>query len=383
MMMGGIPLRPQSSEPVTLDTTPKRSACICDENFKCVRDGAFYNSLDVCIPYDSENTRLERVNVTSLNATHVPTQTRFQAIIGRAISPWVTVSIGGDGKLVIIHFDQVLDVWLRHYKNNRLLIEGKISVVTAEQLEISNTFDLEAKIAIDSDAPYESEMFGCLCDDSNTCIDTTTDNANPVLRICMGLLKSSVGRISNITSLILRKDGPRGFPFEVITHLGISPLATVELSGERAIVAVQLMPVFFEDSAPIKISGQVEILSSELATKNLEIIESFDVMANIGTAHAPIATTTTTTSSSESPIIEPGPGLSVIGCICHPNLFDENGCLVGATFTAEEPSVQVCLKAQPKGVELVCTLFCFGPFLFMSSHSFNQGGNYISFHGPR
>ena len=378
---GGISLRPQPTEPPTSDTTlQRRSACVCDDNFKCVKDGLFYDSFDICIPYDSENTRIERANVTSLNATHVPTQTLFQAIIGKAISPWVTISIGGNEKLVIVHFDHVLPPWLRRYKNNILLVEGKISVVTTEHVEISNIFELEAKIAINSDAPNKSDVVGCLCDASKMCRDdTTTYNVDPVLRICLSLSKSSMGRISSISSLILRKDGPRGFPFEVITHFGISPLATVEISGENAIVTIQLMSVFFDDTEPIKISGLVETTSSaELITRNLEMIESFVIMANIG-----IASIAPTTSISEAPTIEPGPDPGLIGCICHPNFFDENdiGCGVGVAVSADEPNVQVCLKTRPKGVELVCTRFC----LTIALHEltfFLLGENHVPCHGP-
>ncbi|KAL7465473.1 hypothetical protein ACHAXS_005788 [Conticribra weissflogii] len=173
-----ISLQP-TSHPSIPPTTSK--SCFCEvasgknssailgeiegEKYKCTSASAAskYSSVSICISLHDGmsgiSEQIRKVQIQSLNLTHVYTGMRFQVIhpLGKeiegkvdladvAVSPWAHVNNNTDQTLLLIHLDELFGFWFDLFMGTMIAVDGRLLIVLGDEefafgKSISDTVD--------------------------------------------------------------------------------------------------------------------------------------------------------------------------------------------------------------------------------------------------
>ncbi len=367
----------QNSLPINLQTRSAvdLQACMCNLRRQCMSKNVVMKgkAFLICVYYPEEDGRFQ--HIPYMNITHSITGTIFEPITSdytrtgnltaTYMSPWTTVWTYDDSTFLMLRFEQLLDFWF----------ESKGTVDFAGEVLVQTDGDVMDDIAeinpLDSDVmarrerkeyfhltaqlmdnpPCESSIpgslsvsihegnsivFACTCDDTLSCIDLNYDlpdeSAAASMRICIIPQEGNdeIVDIVRITQLRLDKEGPCGFPFDVVSDGVASPLATIEEvkddnnPGVTMLVAtIILLPPQLLNPSSITVYGTVEVQSPDFQFQEV-----------------PFGTIRNAVAADER--------ASLISCLCDDLNYE---CISDPSPLLPNELVKICLWARPQTSE--------------------------------
>ena len=315
----GPPPTQQSSFSINpqIRSTADLQACLCNLRRQCMaknvvmKDKAFL----ICVYYQEKGGVDDQIHrfqqIPYMNITHSTTGTVFEPItsdymaggdlIATYLSPWITVKNYADPTLMILRLEQLLDFWFES-KGSSVDIVGEVLVQTDGDImdgteinplgsdvmftkQSTEYFHLTALLmdrppceaSIPGSLPVSirdgnSIVFACTCNETNSCRDLSFDlpdeSSTASMRICIIPQQGNdeTADIVRITQLTLDKEGPCGFPFDVVSDGVVSPLATIEeVVGDdnpsviMLVATIELLAPQVLNPSPITVYGAVEV----------------------------------------------------------------------------------------------------------------------------
>eukprot|EP00984_Skeletonema_dohrnii_P007021 scaffold2502_cov80-Skeletonema_dohrnii-CCMP3373.AAC.1 len=308
-------------------STADLQACLCNLRRQCMsknvvmKDKAFL----ICVYYQEKGVVDNQIHrfqqIPYMNITHSTTGTVFEPItsdymaggdlIATYLSPWITVKNYADPTLMILRLEQLLDFWFES-KGSSVDIVGEVLVQTDGDVmdgteinplgsdvtftkQSTEYFHLSALLMdrppCESSIPGSlavsirdgnSIVFACTCNETNSCRDLSFDlpdeSSTASVRICIIPQQGNdeTADIVRITQLTLDKEGPCGFPFDVVSDGVVSPLATIEeVVGDdnpsviMLVATIELLAPQVLNPSPITVYGAVEVKQPDSQLKEL------------------------------------------------------------------------------------------------------------------
>lgn len=367
VVSSGPPYSPQKHLPLNsrIGLTEALQACICDLNGSCMSNNFVYKEFFICVYQDGnedlvQSYRLQQI--TSMQIKHGLTKSVFEPITsdytadGMAtatyISPWVSVESSEDSMVMIIRVEQLLGIWY-DFEGSTIDINGGVSVraegdttITTQSTEyFTEYFQLTAQLMGQQSQLQDSLVFACTCDLTNTCYDLKLElldvSITPSIRICIVPQDQNDEGVDivRITQLTLKKTGPYGFPFDVVSDGYVSPLAAIveddSVSGVSIIVAtINLLSQHFINPSSITVYGAAEVKLADSELKEVPF-GSFGIF--LDAVDEPSTRPTTLVSSSVE--------LTLHSCQCDSNYE----CIAEPSpLYPSDSRVQFCLLARPQ-----------------------------------
>lgn len=307
---------PPNTDNVSSQSTVDLQACMCNLRRQCMSKNVVMKgkAFLICVYYPEEEGRDETrrfQHIPYMNITHSVTGTIFEPItsdytrtgnlIATYMSPWMKVWSYDDSTFLMLRFEQLLDFWFE--SKGTVDFAGEVLVQTDGGVMGDNTeanpldsdvmprrerkeyFHLTAQLM--DNPPCESSIpgslsvsihegnsivFACTCDDTHSCIDLNFDlpdeSAAASMRICIIPQEGNDETVDivRITQLRLDKEGPCGFPFDVVSDGVASPLATIEeVKGDNnpgvamLVATIILLPPQVLNPSSITVYGTVEV----------------------------------------------------------------------------------------------------------------------------
>eukprot|EP00985_Skeletonema_marinoi_P025299 scaffold18452_cov188-Skeletonema_marinoi.AAC.1 len=145
--------------------------------------------------------------------------------------------------------------------------------------------------------------------------------------------------IVRITQLRLDKEGPCGFPFDVVSDGVVSPLATIEeVVGDdnpgviMLVATIELLAPQVLNPSPITVYGAIEVKQPDSQLKEVPL----------GTLRNAAAV--------DDPVDEP---MSLNSCLCDGGDFNKYECITDPSPLSPNELVKLCLLARPHTHEFI------------------------------
>ena len=371
-------------------STVDLQACLCNLRRQCMsknvvmKDKAFL----ICVYYQEKGGVDDQIHrfqqIPYMNITHSTTGTVFEPItsdymaggdlIATYLSPWITVKNYADPTLMILRLEQLLDFWFES-KGSSVDIVGEVLVQTDGDImdgteinplgsdvmltkQSTEYFHLTALLmdrppceaSIPGSLPVSirdgnSIVFACTCNETNSCRDLSFDlpdeGSTASMRICIVPQQGNdeTADIVRITQLTLDKEGPCGFPFDVVSDGVVSPLATIEeVVGDdnpsviMLVATIELLTPQVLNPSPITVYGAVEVKQPDSQLKEVPL----------GTLRYAAAV--------DDPVDEP---TSLNSCLCDGGDFNKYECITDPSPLSPNELVKLCLLARPHTHEFI------------------------------
>eukprot|EP00984_Skeletonema_dohrnii_P024985 scaffold14141_cov146-Skeletonema_dohrnii-CCMP3373.AAC.3 len=391
-------------------------ACICNLRHKCMSKNVVTKNIPslICVYYqekgDGDENQVHRVQqFPYMSITHSTTGVLFESVtsdynkagdvLATHLSPWIKVSYAvspasSDRKGGIIDDKEMTPL-------------GSDGMFTEQSTEyFSLTAELMNYLPCQSPIPgslsvsiheESSIIFACTCDNTRSChglnFDLPDEGSNASVRICIIPQQGNdeAAAIVRITQLKLDKEGPCGFPFDVVSDGVVSPLATIEVEevvGDdnpgvtMLVVTIELFAPQVLNPSPITVYGAVEVKQPDSQLKEVPfgtLRYAVAVAASLPPTDVDVVTPSPTNNptvlpSSWPPPPPPSPGPTFNGPTFEPTQSNEptedqtmrlehcpcdsNRKCLGAdrvTLTQYERNIRICFKALPSTSQLVTT----------------------------
>jgi len=410
-------------------------ACICNLRHKCKSKNVVTKNIPslICVYYQEkgDENQVHRVQqFPYMSITHSTTGVLFESVtsdynkagdvIATHLSPWIKVSYAVS-PLMIIRLEQVLDFWFENESSVEIVGEvlvqteggiiddkemtplGSDGMFTEQSTEyFSLTAELMNYLPCQSPIPgslsvsiheESSIIFACTCDNTRSChglnFDLPDEGSNASVRICIIPQQGNdeAAAIVRITQLKLDKEGPCGFPFDVVSDGVVSPLATIEeVVGDdnpgvtMFVVTIELLAPQVLNPSPITVYGAVEVKQPDSQFKEVPF-GTLRYAVAVAASLPPTDVDAVTPSPTNNPTVLPSswpppptPGPTFNGPTFEPTQSNEptedrtmrlehcpcdsNRKCLGAervTLTQYERNIRICFKALPSTSQLVTT----------------------------
>lgn len=301
-----LSINPQTRSTVDLQ------ACICNLRHKCMpenvvmKDHAFL----ICVYYPEEGGVDQIIHrflqMSYMNITHSITESIFEPItsdymagnlISTHFSEWAENYTYNNSTLMVVRLERLLDIWFQSKGTVDMVgevlvqIDGdnmdgtEIDPLGTDTMFTRQSTDYFRLTALLMDHPPCEEfipgslpvsihggnsiVFACTCDDTNSCIelsfDLTDESSTASMRICIIPQQGNdeTADIVRITQLKLDKDGPCGFPFDVVSDgVESSQTSITKVVGDEylgLVATIDLLEPQVRNPSPITVYGTVEV----------------------------------------------------------------------------------------------------------------------------
>ncbi len=267
------------------------------------------NPFLICVYYPEEGdvNQIHRFQqISYMNITHLITQSVFEPVtsdymggnlIATHFSSWMKNFTYNDSTLLVLRFDQLLNIWFEFKGAVDMIGEVLVQIDgdnmddteidplgtdTAATGQITDYFRLTASLMdpppcedfVPGILPVsihggDSIVFACTCDDTNSCHDLNFDlidaGATALMRICIIPQQGNAETVEivRITQLTLDKEGPCGFPFDVVSDGVASSRANItKVVGDDypgLVATIDLLEPQVRNPSPITVYGTVEV----------------------------------------------------------------------------------------------------------------------------